>query len=213
MRFLFLGLLLFALGCSQQAVPAVKVSLTAPTVVNKSSMPIKGSVSPAWSDREVEVLELLFFDRFEDIQKNEETLLVIHAKTSTAAVDDYVPDPTEDSGTLEAWEDFKRNNQKPVRLPSTLARKLPVRLLTEDEYTTIWRSNGPYCGWMRFNTLCPNAKGLYTLSRVGFSSDGKTAVVSIVELVNEDCVGLELMLFKKEQGLWREPRCLRGITS
>jgi hypothetical protein len=217
MRFLFSGLLLFTLGCSQQSMPATKVAVATPTVAQTklklTPASIKGPPSAAWSEREVEVLELLFFDRFKDIQKTEEAQLVIHADTAVTAFDDYVPDPTEDAGTIEAWEDFQRNNQKPVPLPSTLARKLPVRLLTANEYTAMWQSNNKYCGWMRYQAMFPNSVGLYTLSRVGFSQDGKTAVVSMVDLMNEDCVSLGLVVFKKEQGLWRKPRNLYSLQS
>jgi hypothetical protein len=67
---------------------------------------------------------------------------------------------------------------------------------------------------MRYNAMFPNAKGLYTLSRVGFSKNGKTAVVSMTEIANHpDLVSLQLVVLKKEQGLWQKPRAVYGAIS
>jgi hypothetical protein len=211
------GFVLLAIGCSQSTVPATKVAITAPAVAQvqgkKLSPPIFGAASPAWSDGEMELLELLLLNRFEGIQKNDAALVVMHAETLGCGIDKYVPDATVDSATLEAWEDFRRNNQKRVPLPNKLANKLPLRLLTESEYESIWYGSKRYCGWMRFYTLFPNAQGFQTVSRVGFSQDGNTAVVSLIDLKNKELVSAEILVFKKEQGVWQKPRGLYGVIS
>jgi hypothetical protein len=152
----FLSLLiLFACGCASRA----------------------GDQSTAdnWPQPELDVIEALLINKHPDILAAGGTLVVSEltdadslVRTLTQAASVGVP--------AEAIDEFRRMNQLHYPLPAALLRRLPLQTFSEEALQTVFQA-GPSLGWQEFYNEYPQTPGLITLSRVGFSSDGATAIV------------------------------------
>lgn len=127
------------------------------------------------SARELDVLEaLLRYEHPTAISTG--ARLVISELTSTDMLLDTLQEEGSDEVSVETVRDFKRRNKDSFRLPASLSQRLPIHYLTENEAKSIWE-NRKRDGWEYFYSLYPKSPGHITVSMVGFSPDGDTALV------------------------------------
>lgn len=143
-----------------------------------SLMPGTPSSPPEDEDYSVysAVIESLFIE--EGVEQ-----FVIHDHTSWD-VFKRVP-PSEHIQSLgEGWPslrsetrmDYQRKNQGVYLLENRFNLPKPSRLITETDLKVIFHSS---VGWYEFFEKFPNAQGILTLSRVGFSPDRQQAMVYV----------------------------------
>jgi hypothetical protein len=74
--------------------------------------------------------------------------------------------------------DFVARNSSASRLPVLLTRKFPIFILTKEEEDRHFPETGDLNkNWERFYKDYPNCGGMFTLSHVGFSKDGRLAMI------------------------------------
>jgi hypothetical protein len=164
MRSLAILLPLLLLGCANQK-PDPR-----PIVTPSGTYPVAES-----SDRELDVLEAILRHEHPTATSTGATL-VISELTSADILLDTLPEEGSDEVSIETVREFKRLNKDRFRLPESLSQRLPIHYLTEPEAKSIWE-NRRRDGWKYFYTLYPKSSGHITVSRVGFSPDGGTAIV------------------------------------
>ena len=164
MRSLLILLPLLLFGCASQE-----------QVGTPAETPSRTHLVAELSARELDVLEALLRHEHPTAISTG-ARFVISELTSADMLLDTLPEEVPDDVSVETIRDFKRINKDRFRLPASLSCRLPIHYLTEDEAKSIWE-NRKRDGWEYFYSLYPKSPGHITVSRVGFSPDGNTALV------------------------------------
>lgn len=83
-------------------------------------------------------------------------------------------DDASDQIDVSAIRSFTQANRRGYRWPHDLGSRYDLHFLTPEQSKEILRDQD---GWDRFYRLFPKAHGHTTISRAGFSSDGRVALV------------------------------------
>lgn len=129
----------------------------------------------ALSPREVEVIEA-WFNKHHPNDRDAGVPLVIDELTSSAETLLDTECFRANHVDLSAGRDFKRVNRTQYRLPADVSPHFRVVRLSREDAASIWRGSQ---GWRRFYGMFPKSSGSFTISRPGFSADGKTALLYV----------------------------------
>jgi hypothetical protein len=124
------------------------------------------------AERELDVYEALLKDLHRSALADGRTLVV--ADTTSSRLMDTIREGRSVEVPDDAVQSFREVNRNPHALSTALVGRLQVQLLTDAKQTALWNGGGRVRG---FSSVYPQAVGLITLSRVGFSSDETIAIV------------------------------------
>jgi hypothetical protein len=109
-----------------------------------------------------------------------------------------------DSLRAKTAENFRLNNEKPVKLTNGFNLKVKVNLISRDEMSAIFqRRNEKYDGWEFFRQRYPTADAIITFSRVGFNGDKTQALMYVGYQCDWLCGEGSYVLLAKEKGDWK----------
>ncbi len=114
----------------------------------------------------------------------------------------------------EAAEDFCERSAEDVHFESIWTLAINHIVLREQELSDLFNpqnSSGKY-GWDLFHTKFPKSPGIITLSRPGFSADGKTAVIYMGDQKDYLAGKGQIYVFRKKDGQWVKSKEIIGPT-
>ena len=86
---------------------------------------------------------------------------------------------TDLGATEDTLLDWQNKNKERVPIEVALTLNVSYQVLNERERDSIFNSKDPQIGWQNFFSYYKNTSGLLRLSRVGFDSDRKHALVYV----------------------------------
>jgi hypothetical protein len=105
--------------------------------------------------------------------------------------------------TPELYGDFRGRNDQVYLLETKFSFNLEYKLIPRAEMDELFSNCGQGGWWPEFYRRYPNSSGIITFSRVGYSADGKTAMV----YVGYGCGGLcgqgNDLILVLENGQWK----------
>ena len=106
---------------------------------------------------------------------------------------------------LDAIEDFKKKNAKVVSVECKFPTEQPCSLFTDEDVQALWdfkHGENATKKWQDFNSKY--ATGFYySISRVGFSSDGSQALAYAIGTCGTLCRNFNYYYLTKESGSWK----------
>ncbi|MDD3297210.1 MAG: hypothetical protein PHU64_07650 [Candidatus Omnitrophica bacterium] len=112
----------------------------------------------------------------------------------------------------ETINDFLSKNIKAYPLSEFSSQKQKYKIISQDELDSLFESKQPR--WSRFRQKYPEAKGIFTLSRVGFSPDRTQALVYVANQWDSySGSGNYIFLVKTGQGIWKIQKIIKGWHS
>jgi hypothetical protein len=131
-----------------------------------------------------------------------EPFLHVHRKTQGETEQFYYRDELDviDYDSLMIGDYLIRNFQE-IILDTTMMIK-PVETVHEAVINAIWNTYEYPANWQYYYNQYPESNGLITLSRPGFSSDGKTAVVKLGWQFSGDGGLGYIFVLKKYDDIW-----------
>lgn len=104
--------------------------------------------------------------------------------------------PSIDQSTLD---DFHKANAHQAKLRRLFHLNIQYQVVDEAWMESEFKIHH---GWPAFYARFPNSQGILTISRVGFSKDGRQALVYIKNSCGGLCGGGNYMLMEKRDGRW-----------
>jgi hypothetical protein len=101
-------------------------------------------------------------------------------------------------------EDFLAKNKENAQIEKKFPTNIPYTLISIEQLKEFFAYE--YDGkmdWEAFYTKYPKSGGVFTFSRVGFSQDGKQALIFITNWCKTLCGTGEYYFLKKENGEWK----------
>ena len=99
----------------------------------------------------------------------------------------------------ETVEDFSNQNHTSTSLAAKFEVPVKYQLVSASDVDRLFRSPR---GWQQFYSRFPEAKGLISLSRVGFSSTKAEALVHVSIGCDFTCRNGKLIFLAKRKGRW-----------
>jgi hypothetical protein len=196
-KILLLTLILFcvfsAFGQSKKTKKSTKQKVSTTQTPKKATL--KGEDLALLTDEEYKV--------FLTILGNDRRDFVIRDKIEGTALGQYGIDnlkQTFEEINSDIAEDYVLRNKESAQIEKRFPTKNDYILITENELNKLFESRRDWAG---FYKKYPKSGGIYTFSRVGFSPDGKQAVVSVGFGCGLRCGKGKFYLLQKEEGEWR----------
>jgi hypothetical protein len=163
-----LAILCIALTVSSCTVPPVeKASEPANAVATKVE-------AAKLSERERAVIRAMLEYEAQG-HKGSKPVIVLSADSSAdMLLESLGDDDASDMIDVSAIRSFRQANSRGHVWPKDLDRRYDLHFLTSAQSKEIWKDED---GWDRFYRLYPKAYGHTTISRVGFSADGRLALI------------------------------------
>ncbi len=115
----------------------------------------------------------------------------------------YLKTEFEGIASPEVMADFLSKNQAEQPLDGVFAQNPEIKLLSKDEISKIFDPVSGQNGWQEFNTRYPKAKGLITVSMIGYDRS-RTHAMLVVGSQSAPLAGYgEFLLMEKVNGTWQ----------
>jgi hypothetical protein len=112
----------------------------------------------------------------------------------------------------ETANDFMSKNIKAYPLNKFSSQKQKYEIISQDELDSLFESKQPR--WSKFRQRYPEAKGIFTLSRVGFNPDRTQALVYVANQWDSySGSGNYIFLVKNNRGTWKIQKTIKGWHS
>ncbi len=123
--------------------------------------------------------------------------------TGSDQQDTYLKTGFAGAASPELLADFLANNQAAQPLDAVFAQHAEIILLSEDDITKNFPSDAVWDGWKEFDARYPNAKGLITISRIGYDRLHQHALVEVGSQYAPLAGAGEFLLLEKINGAWQ----------
>jgi hypothetical protein len=178
-------------------------SCTLPTVKKESapSMALETQTETAnLSERELAVIRAMLDHETQGNDRSKQVIVLSAWSSAGMLLTGSPEENATEKISVHAIRSFLQMNSRKYLWPKDLDSRHDIHFLTSSESKEIWSDNR---GWDRFNRLYPTARGITTISRVGFSANGRLALV--YRSGQTDWLGGHDMIYvlRHEQGKWR----------
>jgi hypothetical protein len=113
----------------------------------------------------------------------------------------------------ETIDDFIEKNREPIDL-KPVSMGFPYRLLPESERQRLFPGTGEIeAGYRKLREDFPQARGLISLSRVGFDRDRRQSIVACGHQSGARCGHGDYVVLESSDGRWHVSRSMRGWIS
>lgn len=138
--------------------------------------PVSGEVSFAGSlsQRERAVMRSMLEYEVQGLRGAKRRVILSEWATADRLLDTLHESAASDLLPVSAIHSFKEANKVKRAWPRDFDNRFDIHFLTDAQHAEIWRDQS---GWKRFYQMFPSAHGVTTMSRPGFSDDGRVALV------------------------------------
>jgi hypothetical protein len=126
------------------------------------------------SQHEKAVIQAMFEYEAQGSKSGKPVIVLSSCSSADMLMDSLGGEEASDRIDAATIRSFRKANHRSHRWPTDLDSRYAIHLLSSQEMEKIWKDQE---GWNRFYRTFPGAHGHITLSRAGFSADGRTALI------------------------------------